>query len=380
MNEENQMIFAGAELTADVKRAIDVMGFVKATPVQDMTIPAFLEGSDLIVQAPTGTGKTGAFGIPLAHMIDPRAICAQALILSPTRELAIQTSKVLQKLMQFKKGLRIATLYGGESIYRQFDALRRRPQIIVATPGRLIDHIERGSVVLSAVKTVVLDEADRMLDMGFKDDLDYILNAVPKTRQTVLFSATLPRGILEIARNYQRDAKHIVIKQDTMTVKTVKQFYTTVNSGAKKGELLALLRGNQHALCLVFVNTKRMADTLCEDLKKQNLRVDVLHGDINQQKRERIMNSFRNGGLDILVATDVAARGIDVRNIDLVVNFDLPIDSESYVHRIGRTGRADCLGTAHTLIYRQETGKLNAIMRDTNAAIQRMAPALVAAV
>jgi ATP-dependent RNA helicase DeaD len=226
----------------------------------------------------------------------------------------------------------------------------------------------------------VLDEADRMLDMGFKDDLDYILDAVPGKRQTVLFSATLPRGILEIARNYQRNAKHIVIKQDTLTVESVRQFYTTVNNGAKKSELLALLKGTGCTLCLVFVNTKRMADTLCEELKKQNLRADVLHGDINQQKRERIMNSFRAGGLDILVATDVAARGIDVRNIDLVVNYDLPMDSDSYVHRIGRTGRANKAGTAHTLIYRQETGKLNAIMRDTNAAIQRMAPALVAAV
>lgn len=380
MNEDKKMGFAGVELAADVKRAIDGMGFVKATPVQEKTIPAFLEESDLIVQAPTGTGKTGAFGIPIVQMIDMRDRCAQALILSPTRELAIQTARVLQKLTLFKKGVQIATLYGGESIYRQFDALRRRPQIIVATPGRLIDHIERGSVNLSSIKTVVLDEADRMLDMGFKDDLDYILNAVPGKHQTVLFSATLPRGIQEIARNYQLNAKHIVIKQDTLTVESVQQFYTTVNSGAKKSELLALLKGTGCTLCLVFVNTKRMADTLCEDLKKQNLRADVLHGDINQQKRERIMNSFRAGRLDILVATDVAARGIDVRNIDLVVNYDLPMDSESYVHRIGRTGRADRLGTAHTLIYRQETGKLNAIMRDTNAAIQRMAPALVAAV
>jgi ATP-dependent RNA helicase DeaD len=379
MNKENNM-FAGVELVPEIRMAIDGMGFVKATPVQEKTIPEMMNGEDLIVQAPTGTGKTGAFGIPIAQMVEPRTPYAQALILSPTRELAIQTAKVLQKLTQFKKGLRIATLYGGESIYRQFDALRRRPQIIVATPGRLIDHIERGSVNLSSVKTVVLDEADRMLDMGFKDDLDYILDAVPGKRQTVLFSATLPRGILEIARNYQRNAKHIVIKQDTLTVESVRQFYTTVNNGAKKSELLALLKGTGCTLCLVFVNTKRMADTLCEELKKQNLRADVLHGDINQQKRERIMNSFRAGGLDILVATDVAARGIDVRNIDLVVNYDLPMDSDSYVHRIGRTGRANKAGTAHTLIYRQETGKLNAIMRDTNAAIQRMAPALVAAV
>ena len=380
MIEDNQSVFAGTKLFPDIRRAIDSMGFVKATPVQEKTIASFLEGHDLIVQAPTGTGKTGAFGIPISQLIDSRKRSAQALIMSPTRELAIQTTRVLQKLTQFQKGVRIVTLYGGEPISRQLSALRSSPQIIVATPGRLIDHIERRSVNLSTIKIVVLDEADRMLDMGFKDDLHRILSGIPANRQTVLFSATLPKGIMEIASNYQHDAKHIVIKQDTMTVKSVKQFYTTVDNGAKKNELMALLRDADPTLCLIFVNTKRMADTLCEDLKTQSLRADVLHGDINQQKRERIMNSFRTGRLDILVATDVAARGIDVRNIDLVVNYDLPIDSESYVHRIGRTGRAEKMGTAHTLIYRRETRKLNEIMTDTKAAIQRMAPSLAAAV
>ncbi len=299
MNEEFQKVFAGIELAPDVKRAIDGMGFVKATPVQEKTIPAFLEGCDLIVQAPTGTGKTGAFGIPVAQMTDLRIRGAQALILSPTRELAIQTTRVLQKLTQFMKGIRIATLYGGERIEKQFSILRTRPQIIVATPGRLTDHLRRGTVNLGTIKTVVLDEADRMLDMGFQEDLTKILQMVPGERQTVLFSATLPKGILEIARNYQRNAKHIIIKQDTLTVKTVQQFYTTVNSGAKESELLSLLKGADSTLSLVFVNTKRMADTLCTDLKKQNLRVDALHGDINQQMREKIMNSFRTGGLDI---------------------------------------------------------------------------------
>jgi ATP-dependent RNA helicase DeaD len=377
---ENQMAFAGVSLCKDVQRAIDALGFVKATPVQEKTIPAFLEKNDLIVQAPTGTGKTGAFGIPVAQMVDARERFVQTLILSPTRELAIQTTRVLQKLTQYKKGVRIATLYGGEPIGRQFSILHAKPQIIVATPGRLIDHIERRSVNLTTVKAVVLDEADRMLDMGFKVDLNRILRVIPQDHQTVLFSATLPRSILEIARHYQKDAKHIVIKQDTLTVNSVRQFYTTVNNGAKRNALLSLLKNADSTLCLVFVNTKHMADTLCQELKERNLRADVLHGDINQQKRERIMNAFRTGRLDILVATDVAARGIDVRNINLVVNYDLPIDSESYVHRIGRTGRADKFGTAHTLIYRQEIGKLNAIMRDTKAAIQRMTPTLVAAV
>ncbi len=377
---EIQHTFAGVALAADLQRAIDGMGFQTATPVQEKAIPAFLTGGDLIVQAPTGTGKTAAFGIPIAQMVDTRDRNIQALVLSPTRELAIQTTRVLQRLTQFRRGVRIATLYGGERIEKQFSILRARPQIIVATPGRLIDHLNRRTVRLDTVKTVVLDEADRMLDMGFQEDLNEILRTVPDERQTVLFSATLPRGILEIARNYQRSAQRITVRQDAMTVKSVRQFYTTVGNGAKKSALLALLRTKPHALCLVFVNTKRMADALCEDLQRQNLRADALHGDINQQKRERIMNGFRAGRLDILVATDVAARGIDVRNIDLVVNYDLPIDSESYVHRIGRTGRADRLGTAHTLIYRQETGKLNAIMRATKASIERTSPALVPAV
>lgn len=332
------------------------------------------------MQAPTGTGKTAAFGIPIAQMVDSRKRQAQALIMSPTRELAIQTAQVLQKLTQFKKGLRIASLYGGDPIGRQLASLRSNPQIIVATPGRLIDHIERKSVNLSNIKMVVLDEADRMLDMGFKDDLHRILGHVNAKRQTVLFSATLPQGILDIASNYQHDAKHIVIKQETLTVKSVKQFYTTVNNGEKQQQLMNLLVERSPELCLVFVNTKRMADMLCEDLKKQDLRVDVLHGDINQQKRERIMRGFRTGRLDILVATDVAARGIDVSNIDLVVNFDLPMDSESYVHRIGRTGRAQKKGTAHTLIYRREIRKLNSIITDTKATIQQMSLGLPKAV
>ncbi len=378
--EDNQSIFTGDLLIPSIKRAVAAMGFTLTTPVQQQVIPAFLQGQDLIVQAPTGTGKTAAFGIPIAQLTDSRKQGAQALILSPTRELAIQTAQVLQKLAQYQKGLRIATLYGGEPIARQLSALRARPQIIVATPGRLIDHIQRRSVSLSAVRIVVLDEADRMLDMGFQDELNRVLASVPAIHQTVLFSATLPGGILDIAANYQREAKHITIKQDTLTVKSVKQFYTTVNQGAKQNELMSLLKEAKPRLCLVFVNTKRMADSLCEDLQGKNLRADVLHGDINQQKRERIMKAFRTGRIDILVATDVAARGIDVRNIDLVVNYDLPIDSESYVHRIGRTGRAERAGTAHTLIYRREIRKLNAIITDTKASIQRMNPGLAAAV
>ena len=378
--EEHQSIFTGDLLIPSLRRAVAAMGFSEATPVQRRAIPAFLQGQDLIVQAPTGTGKTAAFGIPIVQMTDSSRRGAQALILSPTRELAIQTAQAMQKLAQFQKGLRVATLYGGEPIARQLSALRAQPQIIIATPGRLIDHIRRRSLSLSAVRIVVLDEADRMLDMGFQDELNSVLASVPTDRQTVLFSATLPKGILDIAQNYQRGAKHIAVRQDTLTVASVRQFYTTVNKGEKQAELMALLKEARPRLCLIFVNTKRMADTLCDQLKGQALRADVLHGDIHQQKRERIMKAFRTGRLDILVATDVAARGIDVRNIDLVVNFDLPSDSESYVHRIGRTGRAERSGTAHTLIYRREIRRLNAIITDTRASIRQSAPGLAAAV
>jgi len=369
MNKKNAFNKYG--LSPSIKRAIDGMGFNDATPVQDKTIKPFLDGLDLVVQAPTGTGKTCAFGIPVSQDIDTHSRDALVLILSPTRELAIQTSKVIQKLTQYKKDVRIATVYGGENIQKQLASLRRRPQIIIATPGRLLDHISRRTVKLDTIKTVVLDEADRMLDMGFRKDLDKILNAVPEKRQTVMFSATLSKDIMAITKNYQHQAKHIAIKQETLTVKSVQQYYTTVNIGEKKRELLSLLENNDYVTSLIFVNTKRMADRLCAGLKKSGYCAGALHGDMKQQSRDKIMKSYRSGGLDILVATDVAARGIDVSNIDAVINYDIPNDSDCYVHRIGRTGRAGQDGIAHTFVYKQEISKLNTLMRDTNAVIMQ---------
>lgn len=376
MNEID--VFYKFDLSPTIQKAIADMGFHKATPVQAKTIQPFLAGRDLIVQAPTGTGKTCAFGIPVSEIVDTYSRNAQVLILSPTRELAIQTSNVLQKLIRYKEHARIATLYGGENIQKQLAALRRNPQIIIATPGRLLDHIQRRTIKLDGIKTIVLDEADRMLDMGFKEDINKILKAVPQNHQTVLFSATLPKEIMAIARNYQHEAQHIAIKQDTLTVKSVEQFYTTVANGGKKRELLSLLVGKDYALSLVFVNTKHKADKLCADLKKSGFRAEALHGDIKQQKRERIMAAFRSGSINILVATDVAARGIDVNNIDAVINYDVPSDSDCYVHRIGRTGRADQCGIAHTFIYQQEVRLLGTIMRETKAMITQTASALVA--
>lgn len=360
-------------LSPSVQKAIVQMGFDNATPVQDQTIKPFLEGLDLIVQAPTGTGKTGAFGIPISQNVESKSKQAQVLILSPTRELALQTSRVIQRLTQYKENIRIATLYGGENIQKQFAVLRRHPQIIIATPGRLLDHIARRTVKLDTIKTVVLDEADIMLDMGFRRDLDKILKTVPEKRQTVLFSATLSKDIMAITKSYQYKAKHIAIKQDALTVKSVQQFYTTVDGGAKKPELLSLLQNDEYVTALIFVNTKRMADKLCAGLKRDGYCVDALHGDMKQQHRAKVMNAYRAGNVNILVATDVAARGIDVSNIDVVINYDIPNDSNCYVHRIGRTGRANQQGVAHTLIYKQETNKLKAMMHDIKAEITQSA-------
>ncbi|MEA4969086.1 MAG: DEAD/DEAH box helicase [Candidatus Pelethousia sp.] len=366
-------------LSPSMQRAICAMGFEQATPIQAKAIEPFLAGRDLIVQAPTGTGKTCAFGIPVCEFIDTNNKNAQVLILSPTRELAIQTSGVVKSLTKYKENVRLATLYGGENIQKQLAALRRNPQIIIATPGRLLDHIQRRTAKLDGIQIVVLDEADRMLDMGFKQDLNRILKAVPQQRQTVLFSATLPKEIMEIARSYQRDAQHIAIKEDTLTVKTVEQFYTTVANGAKKHTLLSLLERNGDTLSLVFVNMKHRADKLCKDLKRQGIRAEALHGDVKQQKRERIMAAFRAGEIDVLVATDVAARGIDVSNIDIVINYDLPNGSDCYVHRIGRTGRANRCGTAYTFICPDEISMLGTIMRETKAVITQAEPSLTAA-
>ncbi len=366
-------------LSPSILKAIVRMGFESATPVQDQTIKPFLDGLDLIVQAPTGTGKTGAFGIPVSQNVETKSRSAQVLILSPTRELAMQTSAVLQRLTQYKENVRIATLYGGENIQKQFAALRRHPHIVIATPGRLLDHIARRTIKLDAIETVVLDEADIMLDMGFRKDLDKILKAVPQKRQTVLFSATLSKEIMAITKSYQHQAKHIAIKQNALTVESVQQYYTTVGGGAKKPELLSLLQNDEYVTALVFVNTKRMADKLSAGLKRDGYCVAALHGDMKQTQRAKVMKAYRAGNVNILVATDVAARGIDVNNIDVVINYDIPNDSNCYVHRIGRTGRANQQGVAHTLIYKQETGKLKAMMQDIKAEIVQSA-ALVKAV
>lgn len=364
------MEFKDIKLSPEMFRALDTMGFGTATPVQIETIPAMLEKRDLIVQAPTGSGKTCAFGIPTIELIDISKANTQFVILCPTRELAIQITDVLHKLTLYIHGIRICPIYGGARFNTQIAALRRKPQIIVATPGRLMDHMRRKTVNLEQVSCVVLDEADRMLDMGFREDIDIILKSVPEERQTILFSATLSKEIKQIAKEYQKDAKIIHIKQDTLTVDTVKQYYTKVPKGEKINALKLFLKEKLFNKSLIFVGTKSMADTVAEELSKDNFSTEVIHGDIHQRQRDSVMKKYRTSDVNILVATDVAARGIDVEDIDAVINFDIPNDSDSYVHRIGRTGRANKNGVAYTFLYAREQSKLDSIIKDTKATIK----------
>jgi len=363
------ILFKELGLSKNILRGLDKMGFAETTPVQGKAIPPLLQGRDVTVQAPTGTGKTCAFGVPVIESVDTGSRGIQALILCPTRELTVQTSTVLQKLAQFNPSVKIAAIYGGERIEKQFASLRRNPQIVVATPGRMMDHLRRGSIKISALKIVVLDEADRMLDMGFRDDLNTILETVPAERQTALFSATLSVEIKQIAKTYQKDAVPIQIRQEALTVDSVEQFYTEIRGKTKTPALINLLREKQFYLSLVFVGTKSMADELAGKLSQGGFKAEALHGDLRQRQRDLAMNKFRRGQTEVLVATDVAARGIDVTNIDAVINYDIPQEADSYVHRIGRTGRADKTGVAYTFIYPKERQKLREIMSLTKTTI-----------
>jgi ATP-dependent RNA helicase DeaD len=357
-------------LSDKLLQGLNALDFTAMTPVQSEAIPAILQKQDVLVQAPTGTGKTCAFGIPIVETVQPSDHTIQALILCPTRELVLQTTSVLRNLTKFLEGVKIASVYGGERVDKQIVNLRRKPTIVVATPGRAMDFLQRRVLKLGHVKTVVLDEADRMLDMGFRDDIDMILLATPGTRQTVLFSATINNEVARIAKEYQQDAVTIRIGQETATVDSVAQFYIRTESKAKIPTLVKLLQEKKFSSCLVFSGTKSMAETVAEHLAQNGHHAAVLHGDLRQKQRDLVMSQYRGGELDILVATDVAARGIDVSNIDAVINFDIPQNAESYIHRIGRTGRAKQSGMAYTFVYPKELQRLREIMFETKADIQ----------
>ncbi len=346
------------------------MGFEEATPIQAQAIPVAIAGKDMIGQAQTGTGKTAAFGVPLISKIAATEDRIVALIMAPTRELAIQVSEEIEKLGRFK-GLRSLAIYGGQDISRQIRSLKRKPQIIIGTPGRLLDHINRKTIRLDDVRTVVLDEADEMLDMGFMDDIQSILKLVPEERQTLLFSATMPTNIQKLAQQFLRNPEHIAVQSKLLSAPLIQQFYVEIQERMKFDGLCRLLDMEPPELAIIFGRTKRRVAELSEALMKRGYACDGLHGDLSQNQRDTVMRKFRDGSIDVLVATDVAARGLDVSGVTHVINFDLPQDPESYVHRIGRTGRAGREGTAWSFVTARETDHLHFIEKVTRHRITK---------
>jgi len=361
--------FDDLSLTDEVRRAIKDMGFEEPTPIQALAIPPLMEGKDVIGQAYTGTGKTAAFGIPILQQVDTRKSEIQALVLCPTRELAIQIAEELGRLAKFLPDVRVLPIYGGQPIERQTAALRKGVHVVIGTPGRIMDHMRRRTLTLSTVSVVVLDEADEMLDMGFRDDIETIVRDVPKSRQMVLFSATIPREILELAGKYLHRPVTVKVVHRQLTVPGVEQVSYEVREGSKLDLLSRLIDMYNLRLSLVFCNTKRKVDELTLQLQRRGYGAEALHGDLTQGQRDRVMAKFRSGAIEILVATDVAARGIDVEDIEAVFNYDVPQDEEYYVHRIGRTGRAGKGGRAFTFVSGSEMYKLREIQRYANISI-----------
>lgn len=368
------VLFNQLEVSEEIIRAAQDMGFEETTPIQAKAIPVILEGKDIIAQAPTGTGKTCAFGIPALEGIDTRDHNVQVLILCPTRELVIQVAEELTALAKYKKDVRILPIYGGQQIDRQIKALRKRPQIIVGTPGRIMDHLRRATLKLEGLNKIILDEADEMLNMGFREDIDIILESVPKVRQFILFSATLAPAILEIANKYQNNPQTINVVHKALTVPTIEQYYLEVRDNNKVEVLSRLIDANNFKLLVVFCNTKKRVDDLCRDLQARGYSAESLHGDMKQLQRDNVMSRFRHGLIDILIATDVAARGIDVDDVEAVFNYDVPSDEEYYVHRIGRTGRANRQGVSYTFAAGKELVKLRDIQRYTKSKIKCIKP------
>lgn len=344
-------------------KAITDIGYEEATPIQAKSIPVILEGHDVVGQAQTGTGKTATFAIPLLQKINPKSKSVQAMVLCPTRELAIQVADEVRKLSKYLHGIKVLPIYGGQDIVKQIRSLKSGVQVVVGTPGRVMDHMRRKTVKFDNVSIVVLDEADEMLNMGFREDIETILATTPEERQTVLFSATMPKPIMDIAKTYQKDAQIIKVVRKQLTVENIEQYYYDVRRKNKDEVLSRLLDIYNPGLSIVFCNTKRQVDELTANLQGRGYFAEGLHGDLKQSQRDRVMAGFRSGRTEILVATDVAARGIDVDNVDAVFNYDLPQDDEYYVHRIGRTGRAGKAGLAFTFICGKEVYKLKDIQR-----------------
>lgn len=365
LSETNQLptSFEEMDLSKEVLRAIKDMGFTTPSTVQAKTIPLMMSGADVNAIAPTGTGKTCAFGIPMLEYVQLNEPEVQEVVLAPTRELALQIGDELTKLAKYIKGCRIAVLYGGQPIPKQLAALKRKPQILVATPGRLLDHMNRGNVHLNAVHTMVLDEADEMLNMGFVKVVTRIIEATPDERQMVLFSATTNQDVLTIAWKYQHDPIEVTVEATKQDRPQIAQYVISTEQNKKIDHLLYLLDADVYQRVMIFCNTKFMTDRLTERLKKEGYQAECIHGDVKQSQRNVVMNDFRRGKFPILIATDVAARGIDVDDVEAVINFDLPAENEYYLHRIGRTGRAHKHGVSFSLVTFQESVRMDEILK-----------------
>jgi len=365
--------FKELELSPELLKSVERAGFEEATPIQSETIPLALEGKDVIGQAQTGTGKTAAFGLPMLEKIDANRQELQGLVIAPTRELAIQTQEELYRLGRDKR-VRVQAVYGGADIGRQIRGLKDRPHIVVGTPGRMLDHINRHTLKLGTVETLVLDEADEMLNMGFLEDIESIISKVPDQRQTLLFSATMPPAIKNIGVKFMKDPTHVKIKTKEMTADLIDQYYVRAKEYEKFDVMTRLLDVQSPELTIVFGRTKRRVDELARGLEARGYRAEGIHGDLSQQKRMSVLRSFKSGHLDILVATDVAARGLDISGVTHVYNYDIPQDPESYVHRIGRTGRAGKGGMSVTFVTPNEMGYLHVIENLTKKRMTTLRP------
>ncbi len=359
--------FASLNLSEPTLRALDAMGFAEPTPIQTRTIPLVMEGRDVIAKAPTGTGKTCAFGIPLIECLNPDMKDLQAVVLCPTRELCEQITNDLRALIRFNPAIRIASIYGGQNMKRQVDALKKHPHIVVATPGRLLDHMGRGNVWLGNLYTAVLDEADEMLKMGFIKDVRRILNATPQDTQVVMFSATISREVMDVAWEYQHDAVEIQVAAEGDNRPHINQYLIRSGGSQRLEDMLDIIRQEDYHRVMVFANMKVTVKQLTERLQKRHGSVDCLHGDMPQSLRNRVMAKFRANKLEILVATDVAARGIDVEDVEAVFNYDIPEENEYYLHRIGRTGRAKRQGAAYTFMTDTDKFRMRDILKYTRS-------------
>ena len=367
--------FQDLGLNAELSAAVEKMGFTEPSAIQDRAIPLILEGKDMVGQARTGTGKTAAFGIPILQKIDTNKNHIQSIVVCPTRELAIQVSEEIKTLGTFVKGLKILSVYGGEAMQHQLKFLKRGVHIVVGTPGRVMDHMRRGTLELDQVKIAVLDEADEMLNMGFREDIEFILSKMPEERQTVLFSATMPAPILDIAKKFQNKPTFVKVTTDQLTSVDVEQFFFDIPGNERMSTLVKNMQIFQHDLAIVFCNTKIRTDQVAETLSANGIRAEAIHGDLNQRQRNQVLSGFKSGKIKVLVATDVAARGIDVNNVEAVYNYDVPPDPEYYVHRIGRTGRAGKSGRAFSFVCGSNDFKrLKNIQKYSKVKIEKMQP------